>query len=272
MKQCKLTRIFALFLSLLMLFAVVACDNGGLSQETVASTAAATTTAITTGATTAITTGATSAITTEATTAITTGATTSGITASKTSASVTRLPDLVSGEPGSTAVYTFYNYLPERFAGKDAILLRGEDHLADDLGVTSLVQTYGDVQLTHYYINASRLPDDIYIPIDQMCLTWKLTAPEAGTYEICFNLRIKARDDVQRAYVMTVDGGAPTKIKYHLESDEQVATVSDVFENSYMTGVTIELAPGEHTLQFKFDSSAVKGMHIRNIYLVKTSS
>ena len=260
MKNRKMTRLLVLALALVMLFAVVACDNGGKTEATGENTTAAATT----------TKAATTAKKTTAKKTTVPAATTTVVTTTQLAKNSVQLVSNFDGDgDGKNETYTFYNYLPEQFAAKNAILIQGKDHLADDIGVTALEQTYGDVKITHYYLNNNEIkdPDGNVIPDANKKLTWKFTVTEAGTYEFCFNMRMK--DDAQRGNIITIDGGTPYKMDFKFATTADAAAVRDAVENSYMTGFSAELTAGEHTIQMTINSECPKTFHFRNIYLAK---
>ena len=259
MKNRNLTRILVLALALVMLFAVVACDNGSEPEATGENTTAAATT------TKAATTTAKKTTTAPKATTATTPAATTTMALN----SVQLVSNFDGNGDGTNETYTFYNYLPEQFTTAGTVLIAGKDHLADDIGVTPLEQTYGDVKITHYYLNNNEIrdPDGNVIPDANKKLTWKFTVTEAGTYDFCFNMRMK--DDAQRGNVITIDGGTPYKMDFKFATTADAAAVRDAVENSYMTGFSAELTAGEHTIQMTINTECPKTFHFRNIYLAK---
>ena len=248
-------RIVTLALAMIMLFSVVACQNGGEPATTTEGKADGTTLAPTTEKPTTEK-PATQKPTTEK------PATTPAPT---TTPEPTEAPKVeVDMESTFGGTYTFSNYLPEAFAAADAILLAGADHLATDLGVSSL-----DVSgIIHYYIdlNEKKDPEGNVIDHANKSLTWKFTVPADGTYDFCFQMRMK--DGAQRGNVVQIDDGE--KISMDLQfKDGAEANVRDDLLNSYMTGFSAKLTAGEHTIKMTYAQECPKTFHFRNIYIAK---
>ena len=252
----KRIRLLSLALALVMLVAVVSCEKGGETEAThKTSDATEATTVATTVATTAATTVATTAATTVATTASTMGPT------SKTFQSA------VDGDgDGKLETYVLYNYLPDPFTSPDTILIKGEDHLSTDKGVAKLEMTYGDLTLAHYYLNNNFIPEE-YIPPEQLSLTWKITVPEDGVYQLCAQIMLK--NAYTRGYGVRIDSQEQCSIGFQYPSGE--ALVNDGCQNAFLTGYSIPLSAGEHTLQFFLMEGYPKTLLIRYLYLVKVS-
>ena len=162
-------------------------------------------------------------------------------------------------------VYTFSNYLPERFLlSSSTILLNGAAHLDTDLGVTKSERIFGS-GIWHYYINL----DQKDISNEMKSLTWEFEVLEAGTYDICFDLAMKDATE-QRGTVMQIDDGQQLYMEYTITAD-LAETVRDETQGSYMTGVAVELTAGQHILRMTYNPLCRKTFHFRNIYLVKVS-
>ena len=262
MKNRNITRILVLALALVMLFAVVACDNGGETEAT----GEATTTAAAATTTKAATTTA-KKTTVKATT--TAGATTTAATTTVGKQSLSTVSKFDGNNDGTNETYTFYNYLPEQFAAADAVVIKGGDHLTTDICVSPLEQSYSDgTKITHYYLNNNEQKDENgnVIPDANKILSWKVNIPADGVYEFCFNMRMK--DDKQRGNIIQIDDGAKFKMDFQF-STADVAKIKDQYENTYMVGYSAELTKGEHLIKMTINTECPKTFHFRNIYLAK---
>ena len=253
-------RIVTLALALVMLFSVVACSN---EEEEPAITTAAE------GTTTAPSTTKKPATTEKPTTQAPTTQTTA--TTEPTTEPTTELPAYSVVMPsgfdadgdGVNDSYTFSNKIPELFAGEGVIKLGCDDHLDTDKGVGRTEGVTGS-GVYHVYIDRSKAD----IPDDEKTLTWVFEVAEAGTYEICFNMRMK--DGKQRGNVMTIDGGTAMAMDFQF-FDGSEKNVRDADLNSYMTGISVELTAGSHTMQMKYNAFCEKTFHFRNIYIAKST-
>ena len=254
----NLWRVVTLALAMIMLFSVVACQNGGTPAQTTEGKADGTTLAPTTEKPTTEK-PATQKPTTEK------PATTPAPT---TTPEPTEAPKVeVDMESTFGGTYTFSNYLPEAFAAADAILLAGGDHLATDLGVSSVVVA----DIPHYYIdlNEKKREDGSVIDHADKSLTWTFTVPADGTYDFCFQMRMK--DGAQRGNVVQIDNGDKLSMDFQFK-DGAEATVRDDVLNSYMTGFSAELTAGEHTIKMTYAAECPKTFHFRNIYIVNANA
>ncbi|MBQ8431320.1 MAG: hypothetical protein IJX28_00400 [Clostridia bacterium] len=247
-------RIVTLALAMIMLFSVVACQNGGNTTQTTEGAGNGTTLAPTTEKPTTEK-PATQKPTTEKPTT----------PAPTTTPEPTEAPKVsVDMESTFGGTYTFSNYLPGIFATKEAILLAGADHLESDLGVSSLAVA----DIYHYYIdlNEKKREDGSVIEHADKSLTWKFTVPEDGIYEFCFQMRMK--DGAQRGNVVQIDDGDKISMDFQFK-DGAEANVRDEVLNSYMTGFSAELTAGEHTIKMTYAQECPKTFHFRNIYVAK---
>ena len=259
MTKKNILRVLTLVLALVMLFAVVACDKGGETEATGENTTAAATT--------------TKAATTAKKTTVkkTTVATTPAATTTVAKVSLSTVSKFDGDNDGTNETYTFYNYLPEQFAAADAVVIKGGDHLATDICVSPLEQTYGETKLTHYYLNNNEQKDENgnVIPDANKILSWKVNIPADGVYEFCFNMRMK--DDKQRGNIIQIDDGDKFAMDFQF-STADVAKIKDQYENTYMTGFSAELTKGEHLIKMTINTECPKTFHFRNIYLIKSAA
>ena len=258
-------RIVTLALALVMLFSVVACNNEEEPAATTEAGADGSTQAPTTQKTTTETpTTSTTAPTTEPTqgTTATTEPTTEPTTELE-AYSVVMPSEFDADGDGVNDSYTFSNKLPALFAGTGVVTLGCDDHLETDKGVGRTEGVKGS-GVYHVYIDLSK--EDV--PHEEKTLTWEFEVAEAGTYEICFNMRMK--DGKQRGNVMTIDGGAAMAMDFQFMNGAEVS-VRDADLNSYMTGISVDLTAGKHTIQMKYNSLCEKTFHFRNIYIAKTN-
>jgi hypothetical protein len=165
---------------------------------------------------------------------------------------------------GKEDVYTFSNYLPDRFLSAKAILINGGAHLDTDLGAVRSERISGS-GIWHYYVNLS----DKTIPNEMKSLTWEFEVLEDGTYDICFDLGMKDTSE-QRGNVMQIDDGEQRMMDYTVTA-EIAAAVRDETHGSYMTGLSVELTAGKHVIRMTYNPLCNKVFHFRNIYLVKVS-
>lgn len=166
---------------------------------------------------------------------------------------------------GMEDVYTFSNYLPERFLSEKAILINGASHLETDKGVSRAQRIIGS-DIWHYYLDLSKTYD---IPLEEMTLTWEFEVAEDGVYDICFDLAMKDTA-AQRGIVMRIDDGQKRMMDY-VVTWELADAIRDETHGSYMTGLSAELTAGKHVIQMTFNPLCTKSFQFRNIYLVKAS-
>ncbi|MBE6628507.1 MAG: hypothetical protein E7629_06230 [Ruminococcaceae bacterium] len=165
---------------------------------------------------------------------------------------------------GKEDVYTFSNYLPDRFLSAKAILINGGAHLDTDLNVQK-AERIKDSGIWHYYINLS----DKTIPDEMKSLTWEFEVLEDGIYDFCFDLGMKDTAE-QRGNVMQIDDGEKRMMDYTV-TYEFADAVRDETQGSYMTGISVELTAGRHVIRMTYNPLCNKVFHFRNIYLVKAS-
>lgn len=186
---------------------------------------------------------------------------------------------------GLITLDAFSKTLPERFTGSNVIKLdmasldAGSDTIkpidvengkqqyelySADKGTASANRTIKLLVdgLFHYYLNGGGTDADFPY------MRWEFSVPESGAYEVCFNFRLK--DDSARYSVFSIDGGEGQKMTYTTQGkrDELIDSV----QNSYLTGWTIELAKGDHTLTVTLPGNKGSAWHFRNIYLLKIAN
>ncbi|MBQ8432636.1 MAG: hypothetical protein IJX28_07095, partial [Clostridia bacterium] len=104
----------------------------------------------------------------------------------------------------------------------------------------------------------------------QAYIRWSVEIPEDGTYAVCFNFRLK--NTAQRWSLLQVDNAQVKDMicmDYAITGD--VNALKDSLENSYLTGLQLELTKGTHTLTFRLPDGQGSSWHYRNIYLVKVA-
>ncbi|MBQ8431618.1 MAG: hypothetical protein IJX28_01925 [Clostridia bacterium] len=252
----NLWRVVTLALAMIMLFSVVACQNGGDTTQTTA------------GNGTTLAPGTNAPTTEKPTTEKPTTEKPATTPAPTTTPEPTEAPKVeVPMESTFGGTYTFSNYLPAIFTTDAAILLAGADHLESDLGVSSLAVA----DIYHYYIdlNEKKREDGSVIEHADKSLTWKFTVPEDGTYNFCFQMRMK--DGAQRGNVVQIDDGEKTSMDFQFKDGAEAAVRDDVL-NSYMTGYSAYLTAGEHTIKMTYAQECPKTFHFRNIYVVNANT
>ena len=152
--------------------------------------------------------------------------------------------------------------------------------------------------IRHYYFdpgnaNKSIGTDGPQLALKDCFMRWEFTIEEAGTYDVCFNIRASATDKryaliqiddspLSESYILTweLDKGADNKYVY---TEEMRDTFDKNDENnkgtngSYLTGFSLTFEePGTHTITFRVpyrpDGTHFGGTgswHFRNIYMVK---
>ncbi|MBQ8432133.1 MAG: hypothetical protein IJX28_04540 [Clostridia bacterium] len=128
----------------------------------------------------------------------------------------------------------------------------------------------GDLEIpTHYYMDGGKTGS--YTELFRN-LTYTFEVAETGWYDICIDMRMKAegtKETNSRSAMMMIDwmGGADA---YYLHFDiEGAGAVKNASAGSYMTGLSVYLEAGEHTITFACDSRMGGNFHLRNIYLAK---
>ena len=166
---------------------------------------------------------------------------------------------------GKNDVFTFTNYMPMEYGAADAIIVHAGDYDKDvSKGVGKAERQTGS-GIYHYYINLSEKEN---IPDEEQNMTYKFTVAEAGKYKVCFGLGMKSEPN-QRGATFYFDGAKePIHVDYTV-TKEFAEAVSDETEGSYMTGMIVELAAGEHTMVIKYEPLCDKTMHFRNFYFIK---
>ena len=211
---------------------------------------------------------------------------TSGSFGTLTSADGTASPEIgnIPVEPKSiTFTYTeaasdFSTTLPELFKAQGVITLAGAD--AKGFGIHPLEQTYGDVKITHYYLETSdteiaklKLEDGTPAKKSDFYMTWEIDVAVEGDYDICFNLRLK--DQKKRENILLVDGKDPIYMSYDLTEypDDffKLLGFADAQQNTYVTAkdAWVHLTEGKHTITMKITDETASSFHFRNVYLVK---
>ena len=254
-------RIVTLALALVMLFSVVACSNE--EEEPVITTAAD-------GTTAAPSTTKKPATTEKPTTEKPTTQTTA--TTEPTTEPTTELPaysvvvpsNFDANNDGVNDSYLFANKIPAVFLAEGVIKVSAADHAETDKGVGKAERISGS-GIYHYYINTSNTE----IPDDEKTLTYTFTVTEAGTYDVMLDLGMKDTAE-QRGAVFYLDGGDGIAMDYTVTA-EFAAAVRDETHGTYVTGLSLELTAGEHTLVVKYNPFCNKTIHFRNFYFVKST-
>ena len=252
-------RIVTLALALVMLFSVVACSN---EEEPVVTTEADGTT-----------TAAPSTTKKPATTAKpTTEKPTTQATTEPTTEPTTELPaysvvvpsNFDANNDGVNDSYLFSNKIPAAFLAEGVIKVSAADHAETDKGWSKAERIPGS-GVYHYYINDGNAD----IPNDEKTLTYTFTITEAGTYDVMLDLGMKDSQQ-QRGATFYFDDKAGIAMDY--EVDKEFATaVRDETHGTYVTGLSLELTAGEHTLVVKYNPFCNKNMHFRNFYFAKST-
>jgi hypothetical protein len=184
---------------------------------------------------------------------------------------------------GLITLDAFSKTLPERFTASNVIKLDmnaldtgSAEILTVEVGSQFTLNTPNDTGkasanrttkllidgLFHYYLNGGGSGTDISY------IRWEFSVPESGVYEVCFNFRLK--DDKARYSVFSIDGGEGQKMTYNTQGKRN--ELIDSVQNSYLTGWTIELAEGDHTLTVTLPNNQGAAWHFRNIYLLKIAN
>ena len=69
---------------------------------------------------------------------------------------------------------------------------------------------------------------------------------------------------------MQIDNEDPIHMDYQLPI-EAVEVMHDAYENTYMTGLSVNLTAGTHTIRMTYNPDCPKTFQFRNLYLVKAS-
>ena len=257
-------RISLLALTLLMLFAIVACANDGEPAATGKATQGATTAAATT----------TEPATTEPVT-----------TEPVTTEPVTTEPVFIGG---------FSNVLPAEFAGEKVIVIEGAnceegcttiDKIKDTQynlftvpaaagasanGCIKLIAGESEAakqdQVFHYYLNSTLKVDGVAVGLENAYIRWSFNVTEAGTYKIASYNRVK--NDGRNGYIQ-FDDQAKFEVSYDLK--ENFDKVVDGYAGAYwIWDQTVTLEPGDHTLTYTLKTEG--SIHWRTFYLVKVEA
>jgi hypothetical protein len=156
---------------------------------------------------------------------------------------------------------TFYNGLPAAYKAADAIKI---DCNTYDQALSVSVKSAEYQGITHKYTDPTKSGSK---------LVYKVTVTEAGTYDLCIDMRMK--DDAHRWNSISVNGSTPVEMDFKMESTAAAEANRDATESAYMTGYQVELVAGENMIEITIAASqasntAHKTMHFRNLYLVKT--
>ena len=162
-------------------------------------------------------------------------------------------------------VFTFSPVLPDRFLTNDTIRINGGSY--DGNGVHAL-EVSG---LTHYYLDTGGTsyfdPDGNRLNKGSYYMSYDFEIPEDGVYELCIEMRMK--DTKHRYNLISFDEGEHTLMEFEL-NDAQVEDARDADTvGSFMTGFTVELTSGFHTVTMKILEEHGASFHFRNIYIVK---
>ena len=128
----------------------------------------------------------------------------------------------------------------------------------------------GDLEIPrHYYMDGNKVGS--YTELFRN-LTYSFEVEKTGWYDLCIDMRMKAdgeKETNSRKAMMMIDwkGGADA---YYLHFDlEGVGAIKTASAGSYMTGLSVYLEAGEHTITFGIDSRMGSNFHLRNIYLAE---
>lgn len=162
-------------------------------------------------------------------------------------------------------VFTFSPALPERFMTGDTIRIDGGSY--DGNGVHAL-EVSG---ITHYYLDTGGTtyvdPDGNRLAKGSYYMSYDFEIPEDGVYEFCIEMRMK--DTKHRYNLISFDEGEQTLMEFEL-NDAQVEDARDADTvGSFMTGFTVELTSGFHTVTMKILEEHGASFHFRNIYIAK---
>ncbi|MBQ8431755.1 MAG: hypothetical protein IJX28_02620, partial [Clostridia bacterium] len=128
--------------------------------------------------------------------------------------------------------------------------------------------------LYHYYVDpgASQFKDENGNGPDwySAYIRWSVEIPADGTYAVCFQFRLK--NNAHRYTMLEIDNAqVKDMILMDYEIAGDVSTLKDSLENSYLTGLQLDLTAGTHTFTFRIPQTDVGSWHFRNIYLVKVA-
>ena len=73
---------------------------------------------------------------------------------------------------------------------------------------------------------------------------------------------------IDNGEIFYLDGGEGLAMDYNV-TKEFATAVRDEIQGTYVTGLSIELTAGEHTLVVKYNPLCSKTMHFRNFYFIK---
>ncbi|MBQ8213603.1 MAG: hypothetical protein IJZ80_06285, partial [Clostridia bacterium] len=158
---------------------------------------------------------------------------------------------------------TFYNGLPAAYKAANAIKI---DCNTYDQTLSVGVKSAAYQNITHRYIDPATAGAK---------LVYKVTVTEAGTYDLCIDMRMK--DDKHRWNSISVNGSTPVEMDFKMESTAVAEANRDATESAYMTGYQLELKAGENIIEITIAASQAsntshKTMHLRNFYLVKAKA
>ena len=128
----------------------------------------------------------------------------------------------------------------------------------------------------HYYVEPMWWTN--YTSLYPMYMRWSVEIPEDGMYDVCFQFRLK--NDDQRYTQIQIDD-APVKEQFALTYKVTGnANLKDKVQNSYMTGWSVYLTAGTHTITARMPDytkdfkaatdNSCPSFHFRHIYLVKS--
>ena len=127
----------------------------------------------------------------------------------------------------------------------------------------------------HYYVEPMWWTN--YTSLYPLYMRWTVEIPEDGLYNVCFQFRLK--NDDQRYTQIQIDD-APVKEQYALTYKVTGnASLKDSVQNSYMTGWSVYLTAGTHTITARMPDytkdfkaatdNSCPSFHFRHIYLIK---
>ncbi|MBQ7335102.1 MAG: DUF4838 domain-containing protein [Clostridia bacterium] len=156
---------------------------------------------------------------------------------------------------------TFYNGLPSAYTSLGVLKITCNNY-DTSLSTGVMKATYNDI--THCYTDPTNA---------NAKLVYKITVAEAGTYNLCVEMRMK--DDKHRWNSISVNGSAPIEMDFQMESTAVAESMRDANESAYMTGYQLELKAGENIIEISIAESqssntAHKTMHLRYLYLKKS--
>ncbi len=159
---------------------------------------------------------------------------------------------------------TFHTELPAQFQEDGVIAISAANHDAKDDG-TNHVESDG---LIHYYLDVGQITS-----ASACTLTYTVDIPagEAGTYDLCLDLRMK--DSKVRYTDLVVNGEESTRVTMGYEIDDEIlAQIKNDVNSTYLTGYSVVLQEGKNTITLTVPSDfANKTMHFRNLYLVNVT-